>query len=236
MNRNPVFLITCFLSVSLITSTQQAAADTKEGKHDINVQALAYSPTGVVIETMNAGSYTYVLIDEGKEKIWMAGPVTSVKVGDVLPIDKHMPMNNFHSKTLDRDFEVVYFVGKLGSPSAMHKQDAHRDLTRAQAPNVKIKKAQNGKNIDEIYAQMKELSGKTIRVRGMVVKYTPDVMGKDWIHLRDNSSASDLTITTKDKVNKGDIVLVEGKLTLNKDFGYGYTYKMIMEDAKVTVK
>ena len=62
-------------------------------------------------------------------------------------------------------------------------------------------------------------------------------MGKNWIHIQDGTGAkgtNDLTITTKNIVKLGDIILVEGTLELDKDFGSGYKYDIIIEDAKIT--
>jgi hypothetical protein len=78
-------------------------------------------------------------------------------------------------------------------------------------------------------------SGKKIRVKGQVTKYNPEIMGKNWIHIQDGTSFQDgfdLTITTDEKVSVGDVITFQGKIILNKDFGYGYTYVVLMEDGK----
>ena len=61
-------------------------------------------------------------------------------------------------------------------------------------------------------------------------------MGKNWIHIRDSSSDADLVVTTSDEVQKGDVVLVSGKLQLDRDFGYGYVYDVLLEDSTVTIE
>jgi hypothetical protein len=64
-------------------------------------------------------------------------------------------------------------------------------------------------------------------------------MGKNWIHLQDgtgDNGSNDLTVTTDSTVNVGDTVLVSGVLNTDKDFGYGYQYAVIVEDAKITVE
>lgn len=242
MNRNIVLLLSYAVGVNLLVLCQDAsAAGSAPPAHSqvapqSGMQASADKASGTVIETMNSGGYTYVQIDMGNEKIWVAGPVTAVNVGDVLSIGKNMPMNNFHSKTLNRDFDVLYFVSSFGVAETGHMQKPHGDLSKNAPISADIKKADNGKNIEEIYSQKQQLSGKSVRIRGVVVKYTTDVLGKDWVHLRDNSSTSDLTVTTKDKLKMGDVVLAEGVLTLSKDYGYGYIYDVIIEDAKVTVE
>jgi len=71
-------------------------------------------------------------------------------------------------------------------------------------------------------------------VRGQVTKFTAGVLGKNWVHIRDSSSENDLTVTTDATVAISDVVTVEGTLELDKDFGYGYFYSVILQDASVT--
>jgi hypothetical protein len=71
-----------------------------------------------------------------------------------------------------------------------------------------------------------------------VVKYNPSIMGKNWAHLRDGSGSAkdntnDVLVTTKEQVKLGDVVTVKGVVRTDKDFGAGYTYKVLIEDATV---
>ena len=91
-----------------------------------------------------------------------------------------------------------------------------------------------GNTIAEINIGKQKLKGKTIRVRGQVTKFTPNVMGKNWLHVRDSSTLDDLTVISKSTVAIGDVVILEGKLALDKDYGYGYVYPVILEDTKIT--
>jgi len=103
-----------------------------------------------------------------------------------------------------------------------------------------IVKAEGGKTVAEVYAEKDALADQPVAVRGKVVKVNADIMGKNWIHVQDGSGAegaNDLTVTTAGTLpNVGDTVLVSGKLSLNKDFGMGYQYPVIVEDAEVTVE
>jgi hypothetical protein len=72
-----------------------------------------------------------------------------------------------------------------------------------------------------------------------VVKVNKQVMGKNWIHIQDGTDFNndfDLTITTQDLAEIGDEVTFKGKISVNKDFGSGYSYEVIMEDAVLTNK
>ena len=103
-----------------------------------------------------------------------------------------------------------------------------------------IAKADGGKTVAEVFAEKDALAGKPVTFRGKVVKTNPDIMGKNWLHVRDGSGeegTNDLTITTAGTLpNVGDTVVVTGNVTLNKDFGMGYAYDVLVEDAQVTVE
>jgi hypothetical protein len=81
-----------------------------------------------------------------------------------------------------------------------------------------------------------ELKNKPVVVRGKVVKYTPDVMGKNWIHLRDGTgsaadSTNDVLVTSKASTKIGDVVVARGTVRTDVDFGSGYSYKVLVDEA-----
>jgi len=217
--------------------------------------------SGKVLETMNAGGYTYVHVDNGTEKIWAAAPQFEAKVGEKVTVPEGMPMKDYESKTLNRKFDVVYFVGAIGKgdqpPAQMAApaggaataeqtqlpEGAHPKLDPAQAAKdskvtfTGIKKAD--KTVGDVYAGQAGLGGKEVTVRGKVVKFSAQIMGKNWVHVQDGTGqagSNDLTVTTADDAKVGDTVLVTGKITLKKDFGMGYKYDLIIEDGKVKVE
>ena len=107
---------------------------------------------------------------------------------------------------------------------------------------VKVEKAagDNAFSVGEIFAKPEALNGKTIRVQGKVVKFSPMIMGRNWIHLQDGTgdqatNTHDLVVTTSEEVKVDDVITIEGVLAANKDFGAGYKYVAIVESAK-TVK
>jgi hypothetical protein len=210
------------------------------------------SLTGTVIETVNAAGYTYVHFDTGKEKVWAAAPEFVVEVGETVTISGPMPMPNYHSKTLDRAFELVYFVARVevegaerrsaepasGKPSWMKDGDAGA-AEEVEVDLSGIEKAAGGKTVEELYAGKADLAGQEIVVRGRVVKFSSGIMGRNWLHLRDGTGApgsDDLTVTTDAMVETGNTVLVRGKVSADRDFGSGYKYELIIEDAEITVE
>jgi len=197
---------------------------------------------GKVTDMVEAAGYTYAEVDTGKEKVWAAASTTPLKIGDMISFTTEMPMKNFHSNSLKRDFPIIYFVNRFitdeaGQTSAspdMALPHGNIKPTPEAKPVEGIDKVKGGNTIAEIHADKQALNGKAIRVRGQVTKFTPNVMGKNWIHIKDSSTLDDLTITTSNTTAVDAVVIIEGKLALDKDFGYGYVYPLIVEDASVT--
>jgi len=97
-----------------------------------------------------------------------------------------------------------------------------------------VDKADDGITIAELYANINSYAGKKVRVRGKVTNFAPAIMNKNWAHIQDgtnHNSEFDLTVTTVDMVNEEAVVTFEGIIGVDKDFGYGYFYKVIMEEA-----
>lgn len=229
----------CFLVVgvaALVWST--VAQDNPHNK--------APAPGGKVLTTMESGGYTYAEMEVAGKKVWFAGPVTPLKVGDQVTTAAGLPMKGFYSKSLDKTFDMIYFVGafnKVGQKPAETALPAghppiHSDIP-ADIDLSGIKPLKDGKTVAQVYAAKDQLSGKTIRVRGKAVKVSNAIMGKNWIHLRDGSGkagSNDLTLTTPATVLPGQLIVAEGTLARNRDFGFGYKYDILIEDASVTVE
>jgi hypothetical protein len=106
-------------------------------------------------------------------------------------------------------------------------------------PDISIKQVEGGITISGLMSNKAKFANKKILIKGKVVKFSPDIMKKNWVHLQDGTEASnqyDLVITTNDLVKVGDIVTFEGQIVLDKDFGYGYKYDVLMEDAKALIE
>ena len=222
------------------TTTPSAAGATTPG-------ATVFPASGTVAETIDAAGYTYVQVDLGSEKIWAVAPKFQAQVGDKVTVPEGMPMKNYHSKSLDRDFDMVYFVSAIqggapakgtGMPGA-HSPPAGSTPTPVDVTG--IEKAEGGVTVGELFAGKADLAGQQVTLRGKVVKYNSQILGKNWLHVQDGSGdaaarTNDLTVTTDATAKVGDTVLISGAVTLDKDFTAGYKYNVIIEDAKVTVE
>lgn len=197
---------------------------------------------GEVLETIDAGTYTYLRLKTPGGEIWAAVLSTPVRKGAQVTIESPMVMTNFESKTLKRKFDRIIF-GTLGTappsvPGAGGMPARAGAAGPADAPVEKVARATGpeARTVGEVATQRAQLKGRTALVRGKVVKFTADVMGKNWLHLRDGSGAAvdgsnDLLVTTRQVVKVGDIVVARGIVRTDADFGYGYSYKFMLEDA-----
>lgn len=228
---------TCLL-LNIIINDGHAAP----GITDEILQQTSNKIHGKVTDVIQGGGYTYAEVDTGSEKVWAAAATSTIKVGDMVSFTNEMPMKNFHSKSMDRDFPLIYFVSKFsmndsdsagtaGVTASPHGQTG----TAAAAKAVEgINKVEGGNTIAEVHSDKQKLNGKAVRVRGKVTKFTAGVMGKNWLHITDSSTMDDLTVTTDGETAVDAVIVIEGKLALDKDFGYGYVYPLIIEDASIT--
>lgn len=212
---------------------------------------------GEIIETMDSGGYTYIVVQTDDGPAWVAGPVTNITVGETIDLPRARAMTDFYSKSLDRRFDVIYFVGSFGvrdvDPSDPHAalKSAHKGLDidfgkgKAGVSKTAVERevlgqfdpAPGGVTIAEIYQKRMELKGKIVKVRGLVVKFSPGIMGTNWIHLQDGTGENDnfdLTVTTDSTAVVGDLVTVEGVLTVDMNLGAGYMYDVVIQHAKLT--
>lgn len=199
--------------------------------------------SGKVIETMDSGGYTYVHIEKDNKKTWVAVPGIKVSAGQDISFQPGMVMNNFTSKTLGRTFESIVFSSGIIEKSGMEsveKSSKQKEKEVAGNVTVRIEKAAgpDAYTVAELYEKSGTLDRKEVVVRGRVVKVSSKIMGKNWIHIQDGSGkvsdgTHDIAVTTQELLLEGDIVTVKGTLYKDKDFGSGYRYDVIVEQASV---
>ena len=149
----------------------------------------------------------------------------------------HPPSDKVHGVQAGAKAGMVHGQGATGDakrPPGAQKQpqmDVGDALEKAAGPD--------GRTVAEIFAQGKDLKDKQVTVRGKVVKINRGIMGRNWVHLQDGSGSvdkgdHDLTVTTKGDAKLGEVLLVKGTLRTDKDFGAGYKYAVMLEDAEFT--
>jgi hypothetical protein len=201
--------------------------------------AAAKMITGVVEEVLQATSYTYLKVKSGDRDLWIAVTKREARVGETVSFEPGLPMKNFESKDLQQTFETLYLVDTItgGGPSAPAAHDIpHRMKLILEKQDISVDPAEGGVTIAELFSDRESYADKTVAIKGKVTKVNRAIMNRNWVHIQDGTSYSgnfDLTITTREQVNVGDVVTFEGKIVLNQDFSAGYTYDVLMEDAKL---
>jgi hypothetical protein len=168
----------------------------------------------------------------------------NAKEGEIYYYDGGMLMENFTGKELNRVFDKIYFLEGVRTTPEFIKNETnvntgtnhHNTRPEIEKQNIQIDGLSEGITIKELFSKKAEYEGKTVKIKGVVSKFNPEIMQKNWIHIQDGSEYNgeyDLTVTAQDNVQVGDTIIVIGKISLNKDFGYGYFYNIIMEEAIV---
>ena len=225
-----ILLISIFACNS--NSSNADSVEAVDGQHKANVK-----------EVLQANAYTYLLVEESSDKFWIACTKQDFSIGQTVYFMEGLPMENFESKDLNKTFDLVYFINQISlEPIPVTQADMtapHGMVKEAVKKAVQVEKAEGGITLGDLFANPEKYKGQTVTIRGEVVKYNEAIMGKNWIHIQDgtgNENAFDLTLTTSAVVKVGDIVTFKGTINLNKDFGAGYVYEVIMEESELVSK
>ena len=260
-------LIACGNDISETNpSTQANRQDQIPVQTPSDPQLAAFS--GKVLEKQDVSPYTYVRLEDGTgNQIWAAIPQAQLEIGEEIALKDGSVMTNFNSKTLNRTFESIVFASGFvrgsenktarapegdngGSSAAVQSEtDPHgmaslssggssRAIVSFSGVKVDKSTAQNGYTVGELFDKAVDLNGQKVTVRGQVVKISPNIMGKNWLHIQDGTgdpekNTHDLVVTSSAVVEKGTTISLEGVLAADKDFGFGYRYDVLIEDAVV---
>ncbi|MDG1803865.1 hypothetical protein [Flavicella sp.] len=216
-----------FIAVSLIACEKEAKKNKKES---------SFAHEVVAKEIIQVSGYTYVRSEENGKEVWLAAPSFEGKVGQTYYFNEGLEMVQFKSKELNRTFESILFLQKI------HKDPNGKDKTvpvvkakpLPKTDNIKIEKVEGVTTVAELFGNLSKFKGKKIRVKGKVTKFNAMIMNKNWIHLEDGTkygSDYDLIITSKETFEVGDVVTLEGIVATNIDLGYGYKYKVLIQEA-----
>ena len=217
---------------------------------------------GKILEIKPAMGYKYLKIDENGTQIWVAIANAPVVIGDKIGYDKKTMMTDFKSKSLNQEFKEIFFASdvylpqKVQKPKSMKdmlglspaKKDPHAGMGRRMTPAEEDETAakpfvkKDAYTVEEIHMWRKALKDQIISIEGSVFKVSRAIMKLDWVHLGDGSGnekklTDDLVFTASSTTLKqGDKVIAKGKVIIDKDFGYGYFYKVIIQDASFQVQ
>ena len=209
----------------------------------------------VVEDVLQTTSYTYLQFKENDSLKWLAIPSMQATKGQTYYYSDGLPMKQFESKELHRTFDEVLFLGGVSpvpitdGKAKMPADDTHAGISqqggnqgyvRKATPDIrkdiKIDVPKDCITIAELFSKKEQYAGKTVKIKGQVTKFSAEIMNKNWIHMQDGTEDHgkfDLVITSPGVVKLGDEIEVEGKVSVKKDFGYGYFFDVMMEDANV---
>ena len=193
-----------------------------------------------VIDKISAGGYNYLQVSENKNEYWIAVPTMEIEVGETVYFSKFMVMEEFNSPTIDRTFDEILFVEDARkSPTPDEMKKIHTGTTSSDKQQINVEPLADGKTVQQIYTDKSSLAGKDVKVKGQVVKFNKQIMKRNWIHIQDGTGTEnefDLVITSDTDVNVGDVIIAEGTLAVDKDFGAGYFFPVIIENARINVE
>jgi hypothetical protein len=197
----------------------------------------------VAVEAIDAGTYTYVRLEEKGREFWAAITARPIEIGKTYAYSGAFLMKDFDSQQLGRTFDSVMFIQNFTETAAIgaensdfQKSDPHAHTKTRMDNHIEVEPAADGETIAGIFSNLSSLENTQVTVKGQVVKISKNIMNRNWIHIQDGTQSGkfyDLTITSFEPVNfaVGDVITFTGKLSVDKDFGAGYRYTAILEDA-----
>ncbi|MFY0674287.1 MAG: SH3-like domain-containing protein [Bacteroidia bacterium] len=186
-----------------------------------------------VLEILQAESNTYLHVKENEKTFWIATVKAEYELGSLYEYGSGLRQEKFESKQLNRVFDELFLVSIIKPISDTEKLEQESEgLEKNETEKIEV----NGSRpISDILENAKDLEGEIVTVSGNVVKLNEGILGYNWVHLQDGSKNDfDLVVTTKAKVQPNQTVTFIATLTLNKDFGAGYIYDIILENGELT--
>ena len=226
-----LIILTIFYTVSCVEKRETTLESTRDDVVDSKYKAID------VIDVIEAKGYNYVQALEKGDTIWLAMGKSKVNKNQTYYYTEVMEMKNFTSKELGKTFETIYFLDNLLEnpreplPGEQHTQPAATGPIVDELPSV-----EGVITIKELFENRSEYANKSITVQGRVTKVNLDILDRNWVHIQDGTKSEDnfdLTITTKDAPEVGEVVKFTGTVAVDKDFTMGYKYKLILENASL---
>ena len=194
--------------------------------------------TVTTLETLHTERYTYIKVKENDQEFWVAIPKAEIQIGASYTYRGGLLKKDFVSKEHNRTFETLYLVGAFLPANAT--TDAHAGQQAAQVPATadldmsppkSVNRAEGAIAIGDLVKNKAKYGGKTVKITGKVMKVNQMIMNRNWLHLQDGTGNNyDLVVTSTESIPPGHIVTIEGVVALDKDFGAGYRYDILVEN------
>ena len=241
-----VILVSCDSGPKVIESqTSSSSPQKSSGIFDEGERVEASKPllegralhTVKVIDKLPTDKYVYLEVAEQLDTFWIATRKQDVNIGGVYFYRDGLLKTRFESKEYDRVFDTIFLVSNIvpanhggASPISSQVESGEESSNQRIQP---VKKVEGSISIKDLLDRQKELAGTTVQITGTCSKVNPNIMGRNWVHLKDGSADEfDLVVTTNERVMEGESLTMQGVLVLDKDFGAGYRYNLIIEEGK----
>ncbi|MGB1075321.1 MAG: hypothetical protein ACPGYK_03970 [Flavobacteriales bacterium] len=167
------------------------------------------------------------------KRYWIATSPEAYQVGGTYAFTKGYGEVDFQSDELERSFDELFWVDQV-KPAALQGAAHQTDQTSHQQSTDPVTLAQGSQRIADVIDKSSILAGQQVQVTGRVTKVNPDIMDRHWIHLQDGSRDDfDFVVTSEMSVPLGKVVTLAGKLSIDRDFGAGYRYDVILENGQI---
>ena len=237
-----IALSACGSKPEVVQRVDMKPVNTASVKADVNTSVDAKSQVHEVLvnDVLHTEKYTYLDVTENGKQFWVAAPRKEVEKGETYYYVGGLMKKNFKSKEYDRVFETIYLVSDVRKdPIYTGNTTVAQALSSAgdesdHVHDQEIIKPEEGISLEELFNNKEKYAGKEVEIRGKCVKINKEIMGRNWLHIQDGTGGEkpyDLTVTTSADVPVGTVVTLTGTIGLNVDFGAGYKYDIIMEDA-----
>jgi len=216
----------------------------EEGKQTSQELAQTSSAQGyqqvTIEEVIQVTGYTYLKVKENDQSKWLSVPTMEANVGEQYFYTGGMVMKGFESKSLNRTFESILFLQEVTKNPNKKEVASISSVEPAQikAEDIQVAPIRGGITISELMRNKQKYDKKEVVISGIVVKYNEAIMKTNWIHIQDGSGENeilDLTVTSSTRVRVGETIVVKGVVILDKDFGAGYKYDVIIENATLSI-
>lgn len=194
--------------------------------------------TGIVLETLESGSFSYVRFKTAGGERWAAIGRIDLPRGAKITIAPSMIADRFASQPLGKTFDNLIFGALKDVTTADGRPLAPPTAEAAPAPARAVAKAEgkDAKTVAELWVKGPAIrDGQRVVVRGRVTKVLQGIMDRNWIHLSDGTGTpgkdDEITITSKESPTVGSVVVATGTVHLDRDFGSGYNYPVLIEEA-----
>lgn len=201
----------------------------------------------VVNKTLPADKYVYLNVSENGKSFWIATRTQDVTIGNTYFYRDGLLKTNFESKEYQKTFDTIYLVSNLvsqvhggnsvSSPIApdFNKTPEEKSKVNAESKNTVKQISQDGSiKIAEIVDHPEKYENKTVQITGTIAKVNPNIMNRNWYHLKDGSKDDfDFVVTSNTYVPEGHTITIKAEVHRNVDFGAGYKYDLILENGEI---